>query len=114
MVHLEGIEPKMTANNITPYYVSHPGEVLKDEVEYRSISQKSLAEQMGMSYKALNDILSERRPITVETAMLFEAALGINAMPLLGLQIEYNVSQASKDKTFLARLVSIRKVASVL
>lgn len=88
--------------------------MLKDEVEYRGISQRSLAEKIGMPYKALNDILNERRPVTVETAMLFEAALGISAMTLLGLQTEYNVSQASKDKTFLARLASIRKVAAVL
>ena len=36
---------------------THPGEVLKDEIEYRKISQSKLAKQMGMSYKILNDIL---------------------------------------------------------
>lgn len=30
---------------------THPGEVLKDEIEYRKISQSKLAKQMGMSYK---------------------------------------------------------------
>lgn len=114
MVQLEGVQPNMIANNITPYYTTHPGEVLKDEVEYRGISQRSLAEKIGMPYKALNDILNERRPVTVETAMLFEAALNISAMTLLGMQMEYNVSQAKKDKSFLTRLASIRKVAAML
>lgn len=114
MIQLEGVDSNMIANNLTPFYVTHPGEVIKDEVEYRGISQRALAEQIGMSYKALNDILNERRTVTTETAMLFEAALGISAKTLLALQMEFNMSQVSKNKTFLARLSSIRKVAAVL
>ena len=38
----------------------HPGELLKDEVESRGLIQKSLAEQMGIPYTALNDILNSR------------------------------------------------------
>jgi plasmid maintenance system antidote protein VapI len=29
----------------------HPGEILKEEIEYRDLSQGKLAAQMGMSYK---------------------------------------------------------------
>jgi len=36
------------------YRPIHPGEVLKDEIEYRGISQSKLSAQMGMSYKVLN------------------------------------------------------------
>ncbi|MCQ2256740.1 MAG: HigA family addiction module antitoxin [Bacteroidaceae bacterium] len=114
MIHLEGVNPNMIANNLTPFYVTHPGEVLKDEVECRGISQRALADQIGMSYKALNEILNERRPVTIETAMLFEAALGISAKTLLNLQMEYNMSQVRRNKTFLDRLSSIRKIAAVL
>ena len=114
MIHLEGVNPNMIANNLTPFYVTHPGEVLKDELEYRGISQRTLANQIGMSYKALNEILNERRPVTIETAMLFEAALGISAKTLLNLQMEYNMSQVRRNKTFLDRLSSIRKIAAVL
>lgn len=32
MIQLEGINPNMIANNITPFYVTHPGEVLKDKL----------------------------------------------------------------------------------
>ena len=42
----------------------HPGEIIKEEVEYRNIKQPKLAEQMGISYKMLNDILNCRRPLT--------------------------------------------------
>ena len=33
------------------YTPTHPGEVLKDEIEARGMQQKVLAESMGMSYK---------------------------------------------------------------
>ncbi len=43
------------------YSPTHPSEVLKDEMEYRKISQRKLAKQMGVSYKVLNDLLNARR-----------------------------------------------------
>lgn len=92
----------------------HPGELLKEEVEYRNIPQKKLAEQMGVSYKVLNDILNCRRPITIQTALLIEAALNIPAHILIGMQTDYNVQVTKSDKTFLERLANIRKAAAVL
>ena len=92
----------------------HPGEILKEEIEYRGISQSKLAEQMEMSYKMLNHILNERRPLTTQTAMLFEAALGIPAEMLIGMQTDYNMRVAKQDKSFTERLAKIRRVAAVL
>ena len=92
---------------------THPGEVLKDEIEYRNISQTRLAKQMGMSYKVLNDMLNERRPITITTAMMFEAALNIPADSLMHLQLKYNMQVAQKDNKLLSRLAEIRKTASM-
>jgi addiction module antidote protein, HigA family len=93
---------------------THPGEVLKDELEYRKLSQSQLAKQMGMSYKVLNDILNERRPLTTTTAMLFEAAIGVSAEALMRLQLKYNMQVANQDKTFTVRLAEIRKIAAML
>ena len=45
MSKIDNIDPKMIANNITPFEPTHPGEILKDEIEYRGISQKKLAIQ---------------------------------------------------------------------
>lgn len=93
---------------------THPGEVLKDEIEYRKISQKKLAEQMGMSYKILNDLLNGRRTLTTTTAMMFEAALDIPADSLMNLQLKYNIQQAKSDHNFMERLAQIRKYAAIL
>ena len=91
----------------------HPGEILKEAIEYRGISQGKLAEQMGISYKMLNNILNERRPITTQAAMLFEAALGIPANMLAGMQTDYDMQVESKDKSFAERLAQIRKAVAV-
>ena len=91
----------------------HPGEILKEEIEYRGISQGKLAAQMGIPYKALNHILNERRPLTAQTAMLFEATLGISANLLIGMQTDYNMQVAHRDKSFSDRLAQIRKKVAV-
>ena len=96
------------------YTPTHPGEVLKDEIEYRKISQRQLAEQMGISYKVLNDILNERRVLTTATALMFEAALDVPADSLMRLQLKYNMHQANHDKSLMDRLAKIRKYAAIL
>lgn len=93
MVTINGVSPDMIANNLTSAFPTHPGEVLKEEIEYRGISQTKLAKQMGMSYKALNDILNCRRPLTASTSMMFEAALGVSAETLMRMQLRYNMQK---------------------
>ncbi len=104
----------MIANNMTPAFPTHPGEVLKDEIEYRGISQRKLAEEMGIAYSALNEILNARRPVTEKTALLFEAALGVNAEPLLKMQMRYNIQSTKKDASFMKRLSQVRRIATAL
>lgn len=91
----------------------HPGELLKEEVEYRNTKQNKLAEQIGISYKMLNDILNCRRSLTTSTALLFEAALGIDAGLLMRMQLDYNLQTAKKDFSLMKRLGNIRKIAAV-
>jgi addiction module HigA family antidote len=95
-----------------PFRPVHPGELLKDELEYRHLSQKAVAKQLGVPYSALNETLNGKRPVTTTTAMLFEAALGIPAYMLVGMQTDYNLQVATKDKTLAQRLERIRKIAA--
>lgn len=114
MITMKDVDPEMIANNLTLATPTHPGEILKDEIEFRGISQRQLAEQMGIQYSVLNEILNKRRPLTEKTALLFEAALGIDAEPLMRLQLKYNMQTVRKDKSFTERLAKIRKVAALL
>ena len=58
MITIPGVDPKMIANNLEPAFPTHPGEILKEEIEYRGISQRKLAERMGIGYSVLNEILN--------------------------------------------------------
>jgi plasmid maintenance system antidote protein VapI len=69
---------------------------------------------MGIAYSALNEILNARRPVTEKTALLFEAALGVNAEPLLKMQMRYNLQSTKSDSTFMTRLAKVRRVAAAL
>ena len=92
----------------------HPGEMLKEELEYRHLAQNKLANQIGVSYKVLNDISNCRRNLTSSMAMLIEAATEINAGLLMRMQLDYNMQVARQDKTFAQRLECIRKIAALL
>ena len=104
----------MVANNMYPSEPIHPGEMIKDEIEYRGISQKDLAKEIGVPTSVLNEVLNGKRAVTTEYALLLEAALGIEADLWLRLQYEYNKQVAKSDPGFVARLARIREVAAFL
>ncbi|MCC8113487.1 MAG: HigA family addiction module antidote protein [Bacteroidales bacterium] len=104
---------RISSAALTPLMPTHPGEILKDEIEFRGISQRKLSEDMGISYTVLNEILNGHRPLTEKTALMFEAALGVDAEPLLRLQSKYNLQTIRKDSSFMTQIAKIRRVASV-
>jgi addiction module HigA family antidote len=114
MITIPGVAPDMIANNLEPAHSTHPGEVLKEEIEYRGISQRRFAAQIGVQYTALNEILNCKRPVNIRFAMLVEAALGIDAELWVKMQTRDNMLTAKRDKTFSKRLAEIRKTAAVL
>lgn len=114
MITLKGVDPRMIANNLTPYEPTHPGTIIKDEIEYRGLSQRKLAAQMGISPSLLNEILNGKRAVSTEYALLFEAALGIDADLWVRMQADYDMQVAKSDKSFLERLANIRKLAAML
>lgn len=114
MITLKGIDPKMIANNLTSSGLIHPGEMIKDEIEYRGLSQRKLAAQMGISPTLLNEILNGKRSVSTEYALLFEAALGIDAEIWIRLQADYDMQKAKSNKSFLERLANVRKLAAAL
>jgi len=97
-----------------PFIPTHPGEIIKDEIEFRGISQRALATQIGVSPTQLNEILNGKRALNTEMAMLVSAALDIDAELLLAMQTRYDMITARRNKTFLTKLNSIRKIAAVL
>lgn len=102
------------ANNLQSFRPYHPGELIKEELEYRNIKQKDFAEKFGISYSALNEVLNAKRSVTTEFALFLEAALNINVDILVKMQTDYNLDVARKNKTLNEKLNQIRKIAAVL
>lgn len=98
-------------NKIEPYTPTHPGEVIKDEIEYRGVSQRALAAQIGVSYSQLNEVLNGKRALNTEMALLIAAALDVDAEPLLTMQTRYDLTMARRNRAFSRRLASIGRVA---
>jgi addiction module HigA family antidote len=113
MITIKGIDPRMIANNLEPFEPTHPGGLLKEEIEYRGISQKKFSEQTGIPYTSLNEVLHGKRAISTEYALLIEAALGIDSGFWLRMQADYNLLTVKRDKTFAQRLENVRKVAAM-
>lgn len=114
MKQSKNMDVKMAANNLKPFTLTHPGELLKDEIECRHISQKQLAADMGVSYTVLNDIVNGKRSVNIKFALLCEAALGIPAHILTGLQAEYDMQTARQDKSFLKRLEGVQRIVAAV
>lgn len=112
MAKIQNIAEGRVANNMTSSELIHPGEMIKDEIVARGLTQKELAQQMGVSYTVFNEILNGKRPVTTEYALLLEAALGTNANIWLGLQADYNMQKIKQDKSFMKKLEKIRKIAA--
>jgi len=104
----------ITANRLTPFSPTHPGEVIKEELECRGISQKKLSEQIGISYTMLNEILNAKRPVTETVAILLEAALGIDADIFINMQTRYNMQLARRDKSLIRRFNKVRNSVALL
>lgn len=93
---------------------THPGEVLKEELESRGISQKRFSELIGVPYTMLNEILNAKRGMSTDFVLLVEAALGINPQMLINMQNRYNLAVAMRKTSMLSRLEKIRQVCAAV
>ena len=114
MVTLNNTKPDMVANNILLSEPTHPGEFLREEIEYRGISQTRLADEIGVKVSLLNELINGKRDFTIEYAMMIEAALGIDADFWINQQTSYNKAKIAHDTSFMAKLAHIRQIAAVL
>ena len=111
---METINKIYAPHELQPSVPIHPGEILKDELAARGMSQRKFAALIGGSYSVLNEIINGKRPITTEYALKIEAATGIPAHVWLNMQSAYNMQVARQNRKLSAMLESIRKAVTVL
>ncbi len=74
-----------------PAKATHPGVLLFDEIEYRGISQKELADSINIAPTVLSEIIHGKRNLTAALALKLEKALDIDAITWMRLQIKYDI-----------------------
>ena len=71
---------------------SHPGRLLKRELEARRLSANRLALDLGVPSGRITDILNGRRSITADTALRLGRYFGNNPRFWLDLQSQYDLA----------------------
>ena len=57
----------MIANNLTPFEPTHPGELIKDELEASNLTQAKLAKSIGVKPSLLNEVIKGKRGVSCGT-----------------------------------------------
>lgn len=73
-----------------------PGEYLQEILEETGLTQADLARRTGRPVQAINEIVKGNKSITPDTALQFEAVLGVPAQLWTGLENEYQLVRAKQ------------------
>lgn len=78
----------------TPFIATHPGELIKDELKERNLTQKELSEMTGIKPSVLSETINGKRSVSLNVAVALEKALGISAEVWMNLQTQYALDSA--------------------
>lgn len=85
----------MNKKEISPFVATHPGEMIKDELEARNMTQRELSKQTGIKPSVLSETINGKRPLSLNNAMLLEKVLGIPTEIWMNLQSQYDIDKAN-------------------
>lgn len=81
---------------------THPGEVLREDVlPATNLTQEQLAQRLGVSRRTVNEILNERRPVSVD--MAHRLARAFNTTPDVWINMQtaldlWDAAEANKSE----------------
>lgn len=84
----------MNNKDLTPFVATHPGEMIRDELKERGMTQKRLAEEMSVKPSVLSETINGKRSVSKNVAIALEKALGIPAEIWMNLQNQYELDKA--------------------
>jgi len=94
---------KRIENEYYPDYVSPPGETLLELLDALYMTQVELAQRIGKSPKHINEIVKGSAPITAETALDLERAVGVPSSFWNNRERQYREALARRVETDLLR-----------
>lgn len=83
---------------ISPIEATHPGEMIKDELKERNMTQKQLSELTGIKPSVLSETINGKRSVSLSVAMALEKAMGIPAEVWMNLQTQFDIDSVSIDE----------------
>ena len=90
---------------------AHPGEILREEfIKPLGLTQGALAEKLGMSRVAVNEIVNGRRSVTPATALRLAKALGTTPEFWLNGQLAVDLYKAEHDEEQLRAVAQITPI----
>ena len=78
--------------------ISHPGRLLKRELEARRLSANRLALDLSVPSGRITDILNGRRPITADTALRLGRYFGNSPRFWMDLQSRYDLAMLERAR----------------
>lgn len=91
--------------------LTKPGDSILETLEYLKMSQAELAERIGKTPSKVNDLISGKAPVTVNTAMQLEKVLGIDMQFWLNREMHYREKLARiEQEEFLEQCIEWVKV----
>lgn len=85
----------MKKKDFTPVVATHPGELIRDELKERGMTQKQLAAEINVKPSVLSETVNGKRSVSVNMALALERALGIPADIWLNMQTQYDLDVAN-------------------
>ena len=99
--------------NITKKQPVSVGEMITEEfLDPMGLTQGRLAQSMGVSRKTVNELCTNRRAITADTALMLATALGNTAEFWLNLQQRNDIWRALNTPNRRARINRAKPVAA--
>ncbi len=85
----------MKNKTLTPFVATHPGEMIKDELKERGMTQKQLAAETGIKPSVLSETINGKRSVSLSVAVALEKSLGISVDIWMNMQTQYNLDTAN-------------------
>ena len=85
----------MSKKVLIPFEATHPGEMIKDELKARGMTQKKLAEETGIKPSVLSETINGKRSISLSVAVALEKAFDIPADMWMNMQTQYDLDSAN-------------------
>ena len=85
----------MSKKVLTPFIATHPGEMIKDELKERGMTQKQLADETGIKASVLSETINGKRSVSLNVAVALEKALGIPADIWMNMQTQHDLDTAN-------------------